>query len=102
MRMTLDAASEVRRLMGTAEQQIKRDDLVPAISWIFNREGEASNPGPMLGLIERARALESNWVELCSDGDLIIYDGLPPELSAQYQNHTLDFRGGRFEFVKEG
>jgi hypothetical protein len=99
MRMTPEAASAVRRLMGTAEQQIKRDDLVPAITWIFNRKGEASNPGPMLGLIERARALESTWVELCSDGDLIVYDGLPSELSAQYHDHVLDFREGGFEFV---
>jgi hypothetical protein len=97
--MTPEAVSAVRRLMRTVEQQIKRDNLVPAITWIFNREGEASNPGPMLGLIERARALESNWVELCSEGELIVYDGLPPELSAQYQNHLLDFRVGRFEFV---
>jgi hypothetical protein len=97
--MTPEAVSAVRRLMRTVEQQIKRDNLVPAITWIFNREGEASNPGPMLGLIERARTLESNWVELCSEGELIVYDGLPPELSAQYQNHLLDFRVGRFEFV---
>ena len=100
MRMTPEAGLAVRRLMGTAERQVKENDLVPAIAWIFNREGEASNPGPMLGLIERARALDSNWVELCSDGELIVYDGLPLELSTQYQDHILDFRGGRFEFVQ--
>jgi hypothetical protein len=101
MRMTYEAASEVRRLLSTAEEQIRKDNLVPAICWIFNRVGQASDPGPALGLIERARALQHNWAELCSEGELIVYDGLPPDLSAQYREHILDFRGGKFEFVTE-
>lgn len=101
MRMTPEAASAVRRFMSTAQEQIRRDNLVPAICWIFNRVGQASNPGPALGLIEHARAMQHNWVELCSEGELIVYDGLPSDMSARYRDHILDFQGGKFEFVTE-
>ncbi len=98
MQISSRAVAKIHELLASEREYIESNDLVPIISWIFNREGEEDNPGPVLGLIERSR-VAGHETEGYSDSGLVVYNGLPDDLRMRFRHHVLDCDERAFEFI---
>ena len=89
------AVSAIKRALDSEAQYVSENNYVAAIGWVFNRNGDWKNAGPVLGFLERGKVRGAGRITC---GDLEIYDNLPRDLARVYADAVLDFINGDLNF----
>ena len=100
MQIAPSAIEVIRRLLSENQTYVDENALVPIVTWLFDRQGDEDNPGPVLGLIEQALITDVSADHYSEEG-LTVYNGLPDDLREKHADHTLVYTGTNFEFDQE-